>query len=233
MKVEYPLEGSCNSVRPAHMGWLQYRLSNTEMNYLWKCIENKKDDMKHTLAGNISNSYALIDEKDWFFRNTLLSVIDVYAKEFYNLASDIPTSQFHPLYLNAFWVNYQNQNEFNPLHNHTGIYSFVIWMKIPTEYSEQKKNPIARSNADSVSNFSFEFVNMLGKPEYYSYEMGSDCEGMMVFFPAQLRHQVYPFYNCDETRISISGNIALNTDKPFSEPHKLGLKAKQPKGFGK
>ena len=79
MKVEYPLEGSCNSVRPAHMGWLQYRLSNTEMNYLWKCIENKKDDMKHTLAGNISNSYALIDEKDWFFRNTLLSVIDVYA----------------------------------------------------------------------------------------------------------------------------------------------------------
>ena len=233
MNVKYPLKSSCSSVRPSNLGWLEYRLSNIEMNHLWKCIENKKGDMKDTLAGNISNSYALIDEKDWFFRNTLLSVIDVYAKEFYNLASDIPTSQAHPLFLNAFWVNYQNQTEFNPLHDHTGIYSFVIWMKIPTEYSEQKKNPIARSNSDSVSNFSFEFVNILGKPEYYTYEMGSDCEGMMVLFPSQLRHQVYPFYNCDETRISISGNISLKTDESFSEPPTQGFKVKQSKGFGK
>ncbi len=233
MKVKYPLKSSCSSVSPSNIGWLEYRLSNIEMNYLWKCIENKKGDMKNTLAGNISNSYALIDEEGWFIRNTLSSVIEMYSKEFYNIANDIPTSQCHPLYLNAFWVNYQNQNEFNPLHNHTGIYSFVIWMKIPTEYSEQKKNPIAHSNADSVSNFSFEFVNILGKPEYYSYEMGSDCEGVMLFFPAKLRHQVYPFYNCDETRISISGNISLKTDEPFSEPPTEGFKAKQSKGFGK
>ena len=216
MKVEYPLEGSCNSVRPAHMGWLQYRLSNTEMNYLWKCIENKKDDMKHTLAGNISNSYALIDDDGWFIRNTLLSVIEIYSKEFHNLASDVPTSQCHPLFLNSFWVNYQKQTEFNPLHDHGGIYSFVIWMKIPTEYSEQKNLPIARSSSGSISNFSFEFVNILGGSEHYTYEMGSDCEGVMLFFPSNLKHQVYPFYNCDETRISISGNISLKTDESLT-----------------
>ena len=43
--------------------------------------------------------------------------------------------------------------------------------------------------------------------------MSPKLEGTMVFFPAQLRHAVYPFYNCDEERISISGNIALNTAK--------------------
>lgn len=225
MKVEYPLKSSCSCVRPSNLGWLQYRLSNTEMNHLWKCIENKKGDMKSSLAGNISNSYALIDEEGWFVRNTLLSVIEMYSKEFHNLASDVPTSQVHPLFLNSFWVNYQNQNEFNPLHDHTGIYSFVIWMKIPTEYSEQKNLPIARANSSCISNFSFEFVNILGGSEHYTYEMGSDWEGVMLFFPSNLKHQVYPFYNCDETRISISGNISLNTDKPFKE--------KKSKGFGK
>ena len=36
----------------------------------------------------------------------------------------------------------------------------------------------------------------------------------MVLFPSQLRHQVYPFYNCDEERVSISGNVFIN---PFPE----------------
>ena len=32
----------------------------------------------------------------------------------------------------------------------------------------------------------------------------------MLFFPSKLNHQVYPFLNCEEERISISGNILLN-----------------------
>ena len=38
-------------------------------------------------------------------------------------------------------------------------------------------------------------------------------QGMLVFFPSRLNHIVYPFYNCDETRISISGNISSDTSK--------------------
>jgi hypothetical protein len=33
----------------------------------------------------------------------------------------------------------------------------------------------------------------------------------MLFFPATLRHVVYPFFNCDGERISVSGNIILDT----------------------
>jgi hypothetical protein len=32
---------------------------------------------------------------------------------------------------------------------------------------------------------------------------------MMVFFPAQLLHQVYPFYESDEVRVSVAGNIGV------------------------
>ena len=29
----------------------------------------------------------------------------------------------------------------------------------------------------------------------------------MLFFPSSLSHQVYPFYECEEERITISGNV--------------------------
>ena len=38
-------------------------------------------------------------------------------------------------------------------------------------------------------------------------------EGRMLFFPAWLQHQVFPFYECEEERITISGNIIYNLEK--------------------
>ena len=46
-----------------------------------------------------------------------------------------------PLLLTEFWVNYQYQTDFNPFHFHGGVYSFAIWMKIPTEWEDQCKLP--------------------------------------------------------------------------------------------
>ena len=119
----------------------------------------------------------------------------------------------HPYYLNSWWVNYQKQHEFNPIHTHTGVYSFVIWMKIPTEYNQQRSLPLARANSDVVSNFSFEYTNILGESRTYVYVMSPKAEGTMVFFPSKLTHIVYPYYNCEKERISVSGNISLNTAK--------------------
>ena len=53
----------------------------------------------------------------------------------------------------------------------------------------------------------------MGQTSQYVYEMNPEMEGTILFFPAKLQHGVYPFYNCDEDRISISGNIMLNTAK--------------------
>ena len=57
------------------------------------------------------------------------------------------------------------------------------------------------------------YSNMLGASDNYSYRMNPDLEGTLLFFPAQLEHQVYPFYDCDEDRISVSGNIRIDTSK--------------------
>ena len=201
-------------IRPPVLGWLEKKLSDKEMEYLWKCIDNRKETKKHQLAGQIHDSNILVDKSDWFFSNTIRPLLNIYATEFENIGSTLPVNQKHPYYLKSFWVNYQKQNEFNPNHDHTGVYSFVIWMKIPTKHLEQNKNPISsKSNAHLISAFEISYTNIFGRTRPYNYEMNPEMEGTMLLFPSNLKHQVYPFYNCDKDRISISGNISLNTTK--------------------
>ena len=201
-------------IRPDNYGWIQTTLGSEHMDFLWKCIDNKKGDYRSRLAGNISESYELEDKNGWFSGNVLRILVEQYEKSFGNIAKGIPTTSPHPFCLEGFWVNYQKKHEFNPLHNHTGVYSFVIWMKIPFDYEDQINLPNCKgSNHPLNSGFVFEYLDILGNMKYHSYGLSKGDEGNMLFFPSELHHQVYPFYNCNKTRISISGNILLNTSQ--------------------
>ena len=202
------------SFRPPGPGWLEVELGKDEMDHLWKCIKNPIGDHKDRLIGKVSKSLSIPDNGGWFLKNTLSHLVEGYVKEFGDISRRVPVSNRHPYYLNGFWVNYQNQYEYNPLHQHTGIFSFVIWMKVPYTYEDQMKLPWVRSNrASDVGSFRFEYSNMLGEMSGHTYNMSSEMEGKMLFFPSQLNHCVYPFYRCRKQRISISGNISLNTSK--------------------
>ena len=51
------------------------------------------------------------------------------------------------------------------------------------------------------------YIDILGNTQTQQYELEPEDEGRMLFFPSQLNHAVYPFFNCDEERISVSGNV--------------------------
>ena len=200
--------------KPNNLGWIEYRLDKKEMDYVWRCIDNKKGNVKNRLAGNIDSSYALLDRGDWVYTKTILPFCIEYANRFRNRGELSGVSKIHPYFLEELCVNYQKQNEFNTLHNHSGIYSFVLWMKIPFSFKEQNRNPIAqRSNNPRISSFNFSYSNILGEVTDHEYNLSSEDEGLMLFFPSRLSHQVYPFYGCDEDRISVSGNISLDSSK--------------------
>ena len=57
------------------------------------------------------------------------------------------------------------------------------------------------------------YQNIIGGMQQFIYEMSKEMEGTILFFPSELNHIVYPFYGCKEDRISISGNIKLNTNQ--------------------
>ena len=198
----------CEWVVPPNLGWLIYSLDDKEIDYLWKSIENKKDNINDVLAGNISKSFELEDTNDWFFNHTLQPLIDVYANEFKNVGKTVPTLYNHPYTLKMWWVNYQKQHDFNPSHDHGGVYSFVIWLKIPIEFDDQNRGHA--SNSPLRSAFQIHYQNILGEHGIFNYELGKKYEGTMLFFPSRLLHEVFPFYDCDEDRISISGNIFID-----------------------
>ena len=205
---------SLKTIVPPVLGWLQVELDDDEISYLWKLIENKKGNTKFKLAGQIDSSWTIHEEDDWFLNNVIKFCISQFSNHFEEIGEKISTSHIHPYHIDHMWVNYQKENEFNPMHYHTGIYSFVIWMKIPTKYEDQKKLKIAsESNSGVISNFSFTYNDILGLSKVYNYKMSPEVEGTMLFFPSQLFHCVYPFYNCNDDRISISGNVSLNTNE--------------------
>ena len=212
-------------IDPFNIGWLQAKLSEDEMNHLWKCIKNGGDNFKDRLAGNNAASTLIKDEGDSFFNNVLSKLTANYCEIYPEYIKKNACNSFNvvdkpvPLVLKSLWVNYQKQHEFNPLHDHTGLFSFVVWMKIPTDWEDQKEIPFAKNSNSpgAISSFQFIYNNILGETMQHTITMNSKIEGEIVFFPAALCHQVYPFYNCEEERISISGNISFNVDLP--EPH--------------
>jgi hypothetical protein len=190
------------------------KLPQDVVDRLWKYIDKAKENYNEQLAGNISESLLLEDEDDYFMKQIVGPIAQLYVSHEHSVTwVQRPMTHTHKtLVLNRFWVNFQNKHEFNPIHNHTGIVSFVVWMRVPTEYKEQHEIPFCKnSNAPSASDFQFTYSDMLGNHQDYRINMGAFQEGWILVFPAQLRHQVYPFYNSDVQRVSISGNISWNS----------------------
>ena len=210
--------------------WIDIRLQPEEMTFLRDAIdtsieEQKGKDWRNNTAGNASRS-TLIDKDNWFYETVLKKLIekmfyddwDNYRK--YHIVKEHPLPKFE---MNRFWVNYQKQHEFNPLHFHSPcLYSFVIFMKIPTHWREQHKMNNDDFRAPVASDFVFVWggeENGILIGEYKdinrkNLQLSSEDEGRMLFFPAWLKHMVYPFYECEEERITISGNIDfVNSNK--------------------
>jgi hypothetical protein len=107
-------------------------------------------------------------------------------------------------------VNFQEKHEFNPLHDHTGVFSFVIWLKIPyLAETEKQFGPGNNSRAPLSGQFTFAYTDALGEIKKYDISADTTMENTMLIFPAKLHHEVYPFYSSDDFRISVSGNIGF------------------------
>jgi hypothetical protein len=205
--------GPIDCCSPTNYGWLRAKLSKKEMDFLWDCIAEEKIDAKRELAGNIDSSFFINDKDHWFSINVLSRLIEAYLGQFTVPFSVVSKKRKMGFELSTFWVNYQKKHEFNPFHAHSGVWSFVVWMKIPTNHKEQNAHSrSSNSNTPCASAFQFVYSNILGTLDSSIIEMSPDVEGTIIFFPANLHHQVYPFYDCDEERISVSGNISIVTE---------------------
>jgi len=196
-----------------NVGYVSAKLSKESMETLNTYIKKaKKKDYRYTLAGNISESYKLIDENHWFFQNDLVPLIREFLDNtgFGHKVVPDALTQNCGFRLNDLWVNFQKKHEFNPQHMHGGVFSFVVWMKIPASYKKEVKLPFVKGAAHMCPNtFELSYTNTMGKIVCEQWFLEPEHEGTILFFDSNRPHQVYPFYTSDKKRISISGNIAL------------------------
>jgi hypothetical protein len=209
---------ACHFHIPPVYGWIESRLNQDAMNFLWDAINAVEDrasaNIRHTLAGQLSTSFKIEDQDQWFTKNVLHHLEEEYTQRWGRKHAQLNTFHDGPcdLELQYLWVNYQKQGEYNPMHHHSGIYSFVVWMRNPADPGLQHMLPNAAGSSNPKNNeFSFTYTNTLGKLESHSIPLSREDEGTILFFPSALNHGVTPFYECDEERVSISGNLWLKT----------------------
>jgi len=100
--------------------------------------------------------------------------------------------------------NNQKDNEYNPIHSHGGIFSGVLYLKIPNYLPARKDN-----NSDGAIGFIGSTSPNDGLLTSSQFSILPKV-GDIFIFPSTLRHLVYPFRteNGQEIRRSMSFNIS-------------------------
>ena len=176
------------------------------INYLNQNITDIK--FNHTLAGHIEKEYSYSNWPDYIDNFILKHTNENILKEYYNKLKFV--SMKKPLYLKSLWVNLQKKHEFNPIHDHIGIYSFIIFLKIP--YDLENENKVFPTNSDiepSTSKLSFLLTDNLGDIVEIKISVDKSFENKMIMFPSKMKHLVYPFYTSDDLRMTVSGNVLI------------------------
>lgn len=163
-------------------------------------------DVDHTLAGHLAHQFDLIQCKD-IVNNFVCYMANQYNRDFgyYSfLTNGAPPPQVE---VKQLWANFQKKHDFNPVHDHSGVMSFVIWHTIPYAIEDEMQQYKHGGTSACASTFEFLYTDALGNIRNKVLPVHKEWEGVICMFPAKMRHLVNPFYTSDKYRISIAGNI--------------------------
>jgi hypothetical protein len=198
-----------------NIGIIRGKLTDDVLDVLKKEIATLQTDFSKgtpwnsELAGNIKKEY-LLTESNSILEPLVVGMAQAHQAK-YDYADplvDIVPGGRYKFALETAWVNFQQRYEFNPIHSHSGVYSFVIWLEIPYFLNfEQQVSPGKSSRFNRAGMFEFTYIDVLGNLRGESIPADKTYEGNIVMFPSKLHHMVHPFYSTDKYRISVAGNI--------------------------
>ena len=160
-------------------------------------------DWSTQLAGKIKKeklvNHLLRDE----VKGTFLMCFQEYMKR-----SGSVLNQTHQLVLDNCWINDMYATEYNPCHFHASKNSLVglssvLFLKTPDSYGKEIVNP------NNPSNGHLEFIGGAQHALSMSQIRTSPKVGDFFIFPYTLVHGVYPFYDTDQVRRTLSYNCDI------------------------
>ena len=177
---------------------------NTLNEYVDKIAEDEIKsnllDYGYKLAGNVKQEFKLenemLEESGW------LNFLANNSKEWINLSTKKKITKFE---LITSWIVRQFNNEYNPIHWHNGHISGVGYLKVPSNFGKtfQKNKSYNKNGHLELIYGSKSFLN---NPVFNIIPKVGD----FYFFPNYLMHTVYPFFDSNEERRSISFNARID-----------------------
>lgn len=163
-------------------------------------------EMISGLTGNLCPKHYYVEKNRDILNKYVLDFFGkVYQPKFDILSEYKLFTHDVPIRAHTPWINIQEKHELIPNHQHDGLVSYVIWIKIP--YDVRKETSVG----DHASCFQFTYSSILGNIRTEMIRVDEYYEGKIMMFPARLQHCVYPFTTVDDYRISISGNVSFDT----------------------
>ena len=164
-----------------------------------KKISEKQDHGK-ALVGDVAQEIKL--KNDFMVKIGWIQFLGTCVSKWVELETRQKITKFN---LKNSWIVRQFKNEYNPTHYHSGHVSGAGFLKLPKTFGShvQKKNMDYKGgNLQLIhGNRLFLCPSMLDiKPQV----------GEFYFFPHYLMHAVYPFFDSDEERRSVSFNATVD-----------------------
>ncbi len=163
--------------------------------------------------GNLNNEYIIDLKKD------IMDAASIYIKLYqYKL-------QNYSIELDAIWIVNQLATDYNPIHIHEnsksdyGLSGF-IHINLPETINKVKNmenlcdvnSRGAKGCHDGVTSLIWKGQGTKIHKKSFQYPGIIECPletGLIYIFPSWLDHTVYPFFNTDESRITIAYNISV------------------------
>ena len=162
--------------------------------------KSKKQDWGHKLAGHVKQEFVLENNfvETSGFMNFLAKAVGAWIL-------NTEKKKISKFIINETWVVRQFENDYNPIHWHSGHVSGVGYLKVPKILGQESKD-----GKKTYKNGKIELVHgakMFLQRSTFSVlpEVGS-----FYFFPNYMMHTVYPFTDSDEERRSISFNAKID-----------------------
>ena len=186
---------------------VQLKVLDEVKNQLLSEAEKSNTSYGNRLAGHLSKEVKLDSNNYKIFFNEIFTIYNHALGQWLGKTDNLQ------YIVSDLWCNFQKANEFNPPHNHGGLLSFVIYLKVPKEIKEECAKHQEKKSSAGPGSISF-FMGDSDKKNSLTNNSFFPEEGDMFIFPAWLKHWVYP-YRSDVIRVSVSGNIVDSLDLKY------------------
>ena len=163
---------------------------------------NRQFNAESDLAMNTHDEWNYTPDFIKWFSQAIRGKLDEYMQIWAKHQGQTYNKGLSYWYIDNLWVNYMQQHDCNPLHDHTGTISFIIYLNDVPELKTEKQRLNLTNNGPIPG--SVMFTHNDERKEFFP------SKGHFYLFPSNTLHMVVP-YKSDVTRISVSGNIIFPT----------------------